>query len=131
MLFNAGAACDASGALAGLMRWRNGGVVLVEKDSNLFERVAARLWVVEVGGQQEGDEDDDEDDIVLPSNAGERDWVDECVEKDRNYSGAPRHGEPTASHVVRPDLAGERGQHRGSVEDTVSLGSWSSGDVAL
>ena len=131
MLFKVDTARDAGCTLAGLVRGWDGGVILVEDHGNLFERVSTRLRIVEVGGQQEGDEDDDEDDIVLPSDAGQRDWVDEGVEEYGNNCRAPRHGEPTASHVEWPDLAGERGQHRGSAVDTVSLGFRGLGSMAF
>lgn len=85
-------------------------IISIKYDCNLLKAIAFCFRIEEVGRKCENDQDGKEDKVILPSDSGQCNWVDESVEKDCKYGCKPCNSQTTGSEAESPDFTGVGGQ---------------------
>lgn len=81
-------------------------IIPIKDNCNLLKGIALCFRVEEVGRKCENDQHRKEDKVVLPSDSGQGDWVDESVEKDCKDRCEPGNSQATGPEAESPDFAG-------------------------
>ena len=71
-----------------LVGQQNLSIITVEYHYHLFQAVSPGLWIGEPDYDPGDYEHGDENEIVFPCNAGQRDRINEYIEKESNVGGA-------------------------------------------